>query len=344
MSEIRFPAEWEKHKGTLLALPHNKEDWPGKFHPIPWVYVEIVKKLTEGEIVYIIVSSKQSENKFRKMLSKGGVNLKKVKFFKFRTNRSWMRDTSPFFIRKDNKIEAVRYVFNGWAKYENWEMDVKIPYLVTEKMKINLNEAKFNNKSIVLEGGAVDKNGEGTLITTEECLLDNKVQVRNEGFRKAEYGAVFEEYLGIKKIIWLNKGIEGDDTHGHVDDLCRFVSRDRILLCHETDVKDANYHLLEENRERLEGETIEDGTKIEVINLPMPKPVIFEKQRLPASYANFYIGNSAVLVPTFNDENDRRALGIISECFPNREVIGIHSLDLVWGLGTIHCLTHEIPE
>ncbi|MHC1739326.1 MAG: agmatine/peptidylarginine deiminase [Ignavibacteriaceae bacterium] len=348
MNERRLPAEWERHRATLISLPHNKEDWPGKFQPIPWVYVEIVRKLTPGEMVYVIIHSKQAEYKFRKMLSKAGVNLKRVKFFKFQTNRSWMRDTSPAFIKKvvekGEEVSAVRFNFNAWAKYSNWKKDVKIPVLMTSRIKMAMEEALYNSRSVVLEGGAIDKNGSGTLMTTEECLMDAKTQVRNPGFKKDDYEAVFKNFLGIKKVIWLNKGIAGDDTHGHVDDLARFVNRNTIVLCREDDVNDENYKILEENYERLQNESAENGEKINIVFLPMPSPIIFEGMRLPASYANFYIGNEVVLVPTFNDKNDRIALGIISELFPEREVVGIHAVDLVWGLGTIHCLSHEIPE
>lgn len=348
MNERRLPAEWERHRATLISLPHNKEDWPGKFQPIPWVYVEIVRKLTPGEMIYIIVHSKQAEYKFRKMLSKAGVDLKRLKFFKFQTNRSWMRDTSPAFIKKVNEkgeeVSAVRFYFNAWAKYSNWKKDLKIPDLLTSRLNMAMEDALFNSSRVVIEGGALDKNGSGILLTTEECLMDEKIQVRNPGFTKADYEAVFRDFLGIRKVIWLNKGIAGDDTHGHVDDLARFVSRNTIVLCRESNVKDENYKILEENYERLQNESLENSEKFNIISLPMPKPITFEGMRLPASYANFYIGNEVVLVPTFNDKNDRIALGILSELFPEREVVGIHAVDLVWGLGTIHCLTHEIPE
>jgi len=348
MFERRLPAEWEKHCATLISLPHNKEDWPGKFHPVPWAYVEIVRKLAPGEMVYIIIHSKQAEYKFRKMLSKAGVNLKRVKFFKFQTNRSWMRDTSPAFIKKsaDDKeeVSAVRFNFNAWAKYSNWKKDVRIPSLLTSRLKMEMEDAVHNSKVVVLEGGSIDKNGSGTLITTEECLMDDKIQIRNPGFSKGDYESIFRDFLGIKKVIWLKNGIAGDDTHGHVDDLARFVNRDTVVLCREGNVNDENYKILKENYETLQHETVENGNKVNIVSLPMPTPIIFEGMRLPASYANFYIGNEVVLVPTFNDKNDRVALSILTELFPEREVVGIHAVDLVWGLGTIHCLSHEIPE
>ena len=344
----RIPAEWEKHSATLISLPHNKEDWPGKFHPIPWVYVEIIKKLTSGEKVFVVVKGKQNEYRFKKMLSKSGVNLTRVKFLIFPTNRSWMRDTAPFFVKEDlgegELVSAVKFKFNAWAKYSNWKKDERIPELLTSRLQVKISKAIYQSKEVVLEGGAIDKNGWGTLLTTEECLMDQNVQVRNPGYSKKDYEEVFQQFCGIKKIIWLKKGIIGDDTHGHVDDVARFVSRNSIVLCKETNSKDENYKLLEENKEIIEGEVNEAGEKLQIISLPMPEPIIFEGMRLPASYANFYIGNNVVLVLTFNDRNDRIAIGILAELFPNREVVGIHAVDLIWGLGTIHCLSHEIPE
>ncbi len=343
--KYRLPAEWEKHRGTIVAWPHNREDWPGKFHPIPWVYVEIVRKLSVDEKVFIIVNSKQSENRIRKMLSKAGVNLKQIKIFKLTTNRGWMRDSCPAFVKNENsEIEAIKFRFNGWAKYDNWKKDAKLPAFITEKLGYKLSEAVWNDGPVVLEGGAIDSNGAGTLLTTEECLMDENVQVRNPGFTKKDYEEMFNQYLGITNVIWLGKGIAGDDTHGHVDDLCRFVNKNTVVMCREKNPKDENYFNLEENWERIKDAKLEDGSAVQAVELPMPEPLIFEKMRLPASYANFYIGNGVVLVPTFNDKNDGTALGILTELFPDKIVTGIHAVDLVWGLGTIHCLTHEVVE
>ena len=343
--KYRLPAEWEKHRGTIIAWPHNREDWPGKFHPIPWVYVEIVRKLSVNERVFIVVNSKQSENRIRKMLSKAGVNLKQIKIFKLTTNRGWMRDSCPAFVKNENpEVEAIKFKFNGWAKYDNWKKDAKLPAFITEKLGYKLSEAVWNDEPVVLEGGAIDSNGSGTLLTTEECLMDENVQVRNPGFTKKDYEEMFNQYLGITNVIWLGKGIAGDDTHGHVDDLCRFVNKNTVVICREKNPKDENYFNLEENWERIKDAKLEDGSAVQAVELPMPEPLIFEKMRLPASYANFYIGNGVVLVPTFNDKNDRTALGILADLFPDRVVTGIHAVDLVWGLGTIHCLTHEVVE
>jgi agmatine deiminase len=339
-----MPAEWERHEATWLGWPHNLEDWPGKFTPIPWVYAEIVKQISKGEKVRIIVESKEHRQKAVNILKSANVDTANVDFFQFKTDRGWMRDSCPAFVRGKNNIELVNFRFNGWAKYPNHKKDERLPKFLSEKLKLKRIIAEYNKRQVVLDGGDFYINGRGTLITTEECLLDEKTQIRNPGFTKKEYEIIFKEYLGIKNVLWLGKGIAGDDTHGHVDDLCRFVNRNTVILVQEKNKDDENYKPLQENKERLRDLKLEDGSKLEVVKFPMPRPVIFKGQRLPASYANFYISNAAVLVPTFNDPNDRIALGILSELIKDRPVIGIHALDLVWGLGTIHCLTHEQPD
>ena len=347
MSEVRklrIPAEWEEHEATWLGWPHNKEDWPGKFTPIPWVYTEIVRYISRDEKVRIIVESKQHKEKAERVLKAADISSGNIEFFTLKTNRGWTRDSGPIFIKEpDNKISAVNFKFNGWAKYSNYKKDEKLPDFISKKFRIKKKVAVFRNRHVVLEGGSIDTNGKGTLITTEECLIDDKVQVRNPGFTKNDYEEVFKEYLGISNVIWLGKGIAGDDTHGHVDDLCRFINSNTLLLVQEENPNDENYSRLKENNEILGEVKLENGKKPEIISLPMPSQVIFKGQRLPASYANFYFSNYAVLVPTFNDPKDRIALGIISELVKDRPVIGIHAVDLVWGLGTIHCLTHEQP-
>lgn len=340
---VRIPAEWEEHKSTIICWPHQKEDWPGKFSPIPWVYTEIVKHISEGELVRIIVQKENDVLKVKKHFEKAHVDLSNIEFIITETDRGWMRDTSPAFVKKGEDKIAIKFKFNGWAKYSNWKKDKYIPKVLSKALGVKLIDALYQNKEVVLEGGAIDYNGENTLITTEECLLDKKTQTRNPGFTKKDYEKIFRDYLGIKKVIWLGRGIAGDDTHGHVDDLCRFVNKNTVLLVREKNKNDENYLPLEENLERLKNETTANGNKLNIIELPMPSPLYFEDLRLPASYANFYISNNAVLAPTFNDPNDRIALGIISEFFPNRKTVGIHAVDLVWGLGTIHCLTHEEP-
>jgi agmatine deiminase len=342
-SRYRMPAEWEEHKSTIICWPNQKEDWPGKFTPIPWVYAEIVRKIIPGERVRIIVQSKNQKEKVKIILQKVHSDLNYIDFIIIETDRGWMRDASPAFVKHNSKVVGAAFQFNGWAKYDNWKKDKNITKVLSKSLKVDLIDVMHNDKKVILEGGAIDINGNGTLITTEECLLDEKVQTRNPGFTKKDYEEVFEKYLGIKNVMWLGKGIAGDDTHGHVDDLCRFVNPNTVLLCRETNSKDENYFPLEENFERVKDFKLEDGSKLNVIELPLPSPLHFEDLRLPASYANFYICNQAVLVPTFNDPKDRIALNIISEQFPNKEIVGIHAVDLVWGLGTLHCLTHEEP-
>jgi len=340
--KYRIPAEFEKHEATWIGWPFNKADWPGKFTPIPWVYGEIVRYLSLGEKVRIIVQNDFEKQKALKVLNAVHADLSNVEFFILKTDRNWLRDASPQFVKdKNNNTVLMKFNFNAWAKYDNYKLDAKIPDFISKKMKIKLKQVLYKNKPVVLEGGSIDYNGSGTLITTEECLMDDKTQVRNPRFTKNDYEKVFLDYLGIEKIIWLKNGIVGDDTHGHVDDITRFVNKNTVVTVIEKNPNDDNYKNLFENKEILKSSTLQDGSKLEVIDLPMPLPVIFKGQRLPASYANFYISNYAVLVPTFNDENDRKALGILSELFPDRKVIGIHAVDLVWGLGTIHCLTHE---
>lgn len=343
MSERRLPAEWEKHESTILCWPHQKEDWPGKFIPIPWVYTEIIRHIIPGEKVRLIVQTPDHEKKVMKILTRAEVSLDNIEFIIQKTDRSWMRDTAPAFVKADNKVTAVNFKFNGWAKYDNWQLDKKIPSKIIKTLGFDSDVVLYKDRPVVLEGGSIDSNGAGTLITTEECLLNPKVQVRNPGFSKTDYEHIFEQYLGITNIIWLGQGIVGDDTHGHVDDLCRFINKDTVVVCCETNQNDENYLPLMDNLERLKKARLENGQPLNVVELPMPAPVIFEGMRLPASYANFYICNNAVLVPTFNDPNDRIALNILAVLFPERKVVGIHAVDLVWGLGTIHCLSHEVP-
>ncbi|MEK6756817.1 MAG: agmatine deiminase family protein [Bacteroidota bacterium] len=340
-----MPAEWEPHEATWLGWPHNKTDWPGKFAPIPWVYGEIVRKIAPGEIVRIVADPK-TQQQAKRTFSRIGVDLQKVEFINFPTNRGWTRDFGPIFLKKDgptSEVAIARFRFNAWAKYPDWRKDDAIPVRAAKKFGYRLLPAKIGPKDFVLEGGSIDVNGRGTLLTTEECLLDPAVQVRNPGFGKQEIEQALRDTLGVTNILWLGKGIAGDDTHGHIDDLCRFVNPRTVVLCQETDPKEANYQPLQENRERFEGMKLEDGSRIEVVGLPMPAPLYLDGQRVPASYANFYIANAAVLVPTFNDPNDRIALGILSKLFTDRPVVGIHAVDLVWGLGTIHCLTQQQP-
>ncbi|WP_149274604.1 agmatine deiminase family protein [Pareuzebyella sediminis] len=343
MANRRFPAEWEKQEGILLCFPHNGNDWPGKYGAIQWAFIEFIKKIASFEKVFLVVKDSSLKEKVLGMLEIASVDNKNVHFILQKTNRSWMRDSGPIIVKNGTKREALNFNFNGWAKYSNWQLDKQVPARIAKEFNIPVTQATLNGKKVVLEGGALEVNGKGTLITSEECLLDPKTQVRNPGFTKADYESVFKEYLGITNTIWLKDGILGDDTHGHIDDLCRFVNPDTVTTVVESDPEEANYQPLQENLRRLKEAQLEDGNPLKVVELPMPKNIIFDGLQLPASYANFLILNHCVLVPTFNDENDRNALNIIGDCFPNRRVIGISCIDIIWGFGTLHCLSQQIP-
>jgi agmatine deiminase len=345
----RLPAEWETHRATWLGWPHQEEDWPGKLAAIVWVYAEIVKKLTASEQVGLFVQNENVEASAKDALAKAGVDLGRVDFIRYATDRTWMRDIAPSFVRSANDVAMVDWDFNGWAKYDNYARDNRVPSRIAEhrSMKRFTPTARGRNgnpepTTVVLEGGSIDGDGQGTMLTTEECLL-SEIQQRNPGLDRAALEKIFADYLGIEKVLWLGRGIAGDDTHGHVDDLARFVKPGTVVIAKESDENDENYAPLAQNVERLQSMTDAKGRKLDVIELPMPAPIVFDGMRLPASYANFYIANQTVLVPTFNDPRDREALGILSELFPERRVVGIHAVDLVWGLGTLHCLSHEEP-
>jgi agmatine deiminase len=347
-----FPAEWEPHAATWLGWPHNAGDWPGKFEVIPWVYGEMVRKISAGEKINLIVRHKADETFARRVFTHTGVDLRKIKFVTHPTNRGWTRDTGPIFVKRSPKSKVqspksetaiVHFHFNGWAKYDNWRKDTKVPEVAAKLLGKKLFHAEHAGKLFVIEGGGIELNGRGTLISTEECYLHPKIQVRNPGLGKKEIEATLKNYLGVKNIFWLAKGPKGDDTHGHIDDICRFVNPKTLVLVREKNPRDENYRPLNENWERIKDLRLEDGSKPEVVELPMPSPLYFDGVRLPASYANFYICNAAVIVPTFNDPNDRVALGILGELFRDRPVVGIHAVDLVWGFGSLHCLTQQQP-
>ena len=340
----RFPAEWEEQRGLLLCFPHNGNDFPGKYGAIKWAFVEFIKKVSLFETVFLMVANESLKEKVADLLLMASVDLEKISFILHKTNRSWMRDSGPIIVKNNGESEAINFNFNGWAKYNNWQLDKHIPAVVSDFLKVPLTQATYQGHKIILEGGALEVNGKGTLITTEECLLHPSIQVRNEGYTKADYEAIFQEYLGVTNTIWLGEGVIGDDTHGHVDDLCRFVNADTVVTVVETNKAHKNYKTLQDNLERLRSAKLENGKSLNIVELPMPKPIIFEELELPASYANFLIINGAVLVPTFNDSNDRIALNILADCFPDREVIGINCIDLIWGFGTLHCLSQQIPE
>ncbi|MHB1146034.1 MAG: agmatine deiminase family protein [Lutibacter sp.] len=342
-NQRRFPAEWEKQQGLLLCFPHNGNDWPGKYGAIQWAFVEFIKKVANVEAVFLLVANEKLKEKVIGMLEMAHVKIENVSFIIQKTNRSWMRDSGPIIIKNKNGREALNFNFNGWAKYNNYTLDKLVPSKVALFLDIPLTQAIYKGKPVIVEGGAIDSNGKGTLLTSEECLLHPSIQVRNENFTKADYEAVFKEYLGITNVIWLGNGIEGDDTHGHIDDLCRFVNEDTIVTVVESDPNEANYAPLQNNLKRLQQAKLENGKSPKIVCLPMPKRIDFDEVRIPASYANFLILNKCVLVPTFNDPNDRLVLNIIAGCFPDREIIGISAIDLIWGFGTLHCLSQQIP-
>jgi agmatine deiminase len=339
----RMPAEWEPHEATWLGWPHEVTDWPGKFPAIPWAFAEIVRLLSEVERVFLLVDNPAAKVRVSSILKKAGANLGAVDFFQVPTDRGWMRDSGPICVRNaDGDVAYNHFSFNGWAKYPNHKKDALVVEKAGRLLKRRLWGPMHKGRRVVLEGGSIDVNGRGTLLTTEECLL-SKTQERNRGFTGEDYAEIFRRYLGVKKVLWLNRGIAGDDTHGHVDDLTRFVNPTTVVSIVEQDKSDDNYAPLQENLARLKEMTDQDGTALRVETLPMPKPVYFEGERLPASYANFYIANGLVLVPTFNDENDRMALNRLAELFPDRKVVGIACRDLVLGLGTVHCMTQQQP-
>jgi agmatine deiminase len=339
-----MPAEWEKQSSVLLAWPHNKEDWPGKFEPIPWVYGEIIRAITQTQRVRLVVRNDKERTKAKDVCERSGVSMKKLEMHIIPTNRIWLRDSGPIFVKvSGDEKQMLDWRFNAWAKYPNHKLDDKVPALFNQSLKLKRIEPVYKGKRVVLEGGSIDVNGKGTLLTTEECLL-SKVQERNPGFKRDDYESVFEKYLGIRQIIWLGNGIVGDDTHGHVDDITRFVNPTTVVTVVEKDKKSDNHALLADNVKRLKAARDQSGKQLTVVELPMPKPVVFEGQVLPASYANFLITNDVVLVPTFNDPADRVALSVLAELFPKRDVVGIHAVDLVWGLGTIHCMSQQEPE
>ena len=346
-SGFSMPAEWEKHEATWLAWPHNQHDWPGKIETVCWVYGEMVRKIVPGELVRILVANQTVAKIARSYLQRAGADLQRVEWIIHPTNRGWMRDSGPIFVRRKNgrksETAIVHFHFNAWAKYEDWQKDRKIPEIAARLFCKPFFNAKIKSRDFVIEGGGIELNGGGTLLTTEECYLDPKIQVRNPGLNRDDYETAFKTWLGVKNVLWLAAGPVGDDTHGHIDDICRFVNPKTLVLIKELNRKDTNYQSLSENWDRIQDFRLEDGTKPEVIPLPMPAPLFHDGYRLPASYANFYIANTAVIVPTFNDPNDRIALGILSEQFKDRPVVGIHAVDLVLGFGSLHCLTQQQP-
>ena len=376
----RMPAEWEPHASTWLAWPHFRGDWPGKFEPIPWVYAEIIRNLSRHERVDLIVNSEHAESGAKAVLEKADALSDNVVFHRWRTDRVWTRDSGCIFLTRaaappraqisdspvreswegheftradrsrktvgalapEEGLFALHFQFDAWAKYENYKLDAKLGAHMAKSAVARIVHPMFGDQPIVLEGGSIDVNGRGTLITTEECLLSS-TQQRNPRMDRAAYEQLFADYFGIQSVIWLGEGIEGDDTHGHVDDLTRFVAPDTVVTMVEPNERDENYSALHHNLGRLRAARDQDGHRLSVVEIPMPRPVILEGRRLPASYANFYIANGVVLVPVFNDPNDRIALNALAEVFRSREIVPIYSGDLIWGFGALHCMTQQEP-
>ena len=333
---------------TWIAWPHNPTDWPGRFQPIPWVYAEIVRHLARGEEVHILVNDAGARAKAQKVLKEASVSVDNITFYLWPTDRVWTRDSGAIFVKsKSGEVAATDWRFNAWAKYPDWKRDDKVAGRMATECGVKSWQpvAEVNGKPtrVVLEGGSIDVNGRGSMLTTEECLL-SEVQQRNPGLDQSAIELVFAQYLGVRNVIWLNKGIAGDDTHGHVDDLARFVALDAVVTMVEQDKSDENHEPLKENLERLRRAKNQDGKPLKVVTMQMPSPVIIKGQRVPASYANFYIANGLVLVPTFDDPNDRLALNTLAELFPGRKIVGIHCGDFIWGLGAIHCMTQQEPK
>jgi agmatine deiminase len=369
-----MPGEWEPHAATWLAWPHYHGDWPGRFEPIPWVYAEIIRNLAKHEHVELIVNGAAAARQARRVLERAEALSANIRFHRWPTNRVWLRDSGCIFLAHGQKdrvgpglrpgqaeqssaAPALKFRFNAWAKYSNWRYDEKIGSLMANVKSPTLaakNAARMGHPCtheirplsqgtrIVLEGGSIDVNGAGTILTTEECLL-SKVQERNPHMARVHYEKAFADYLGAPNTIWLGRGIVGDDTHGHVDDLSRFVSKHTVVTMVEPNSKDANHEPLRANLRRLQSARDQDGRQLTVVELPMPQPVVFEGRRLPASYANFYIANGVVLAPVFNRPNDRIALNTLAELFPTREIVPIYSGDFIWGLGAMHCMTQQQP-
>jgi agmatine deiminase len=340
-SRFRMPAEWEPHKGTWLAWPHNVDHWPGNFEPIPHVYAEIIRALVLSEKVFVCVNDSEMEAYAKGTLKEARIEetlLENVSFFMIPTDASWSRDHGPIFVRDiSGSLLITDWTFNAWGgKYEPWIQDDVVPQKIAALLHLQVVEP-----GIVLEGGSIDVNGKGTLLTTEQCLLN---QNRNPNLDRAQIEAYLNRYLGAENILWLKEGIVGDDTDGHIDDIARFVNDSTVVCALESDLSDENYEILNRNYEDLKGMRTEKGEPLRVVTIPMPDPVFYEENRLPASYANFYIANKVVLVPTFRSKKDSEAISILSDLFPDRKVIGIDCVDLVWGLGTIHCSTQQQPK
>ena len=348
VSSFRMPAEWEKQESTLIAWPHNKEDWPGRFNNIPVVFAQIIAQISKVQKVNLLIQNKSNKFEILTLIKKfKGIN-KNIFIIVKKTDRVWTRDYGPIYLINKNKTKKIisNWKFNAWARYKNYLNDNSINKKIIKLKKLKYISPKYKIKKkvqdIILEGGAIDVNGLGCLMATKECLL-SKVQERNPGLKKDDIENIFKDYLGIKKVIWLNKGIVGDDTHGHIDDIARFISKDKIFLAYEKNKKDSNFQALRKNYKILNKTTDQNDKKLKIIKIPMPNTLCIDRVRVPASYLNFYIANKIVLVPVFNDPNDKVVLKIFKKYFKKRKIIPINCIDLIWGLGAIHCMTQQEP-
>ena len=347
LKNFRMPGEWEPQKSVWIAWPYNKKDWPGMFKNIPWTIAEIITNLSLNQNVNLLINKRKDKIKIKKILKKFKYKLKNITFHIISTNRIWLRDTGPIFLINKKKKVFLNFKFNAWAKYRDFKKDNKINDKIAKILKVKKIEPEVKiqkkYKKIVLEGGAIDVDGNGTILLTRECLL-SKVQNRNPGVTKKVFENTIKTYLNIKNFIWLNKGIKGDDTHGHVDDISRFVSKDVIMTAIEKNKKDPNYKNLRENLSILKKSKNVSGKKFKIIKIPMPKPMFIKKIRVPASYLNFYIANKIVLLPIFKDKNDDKVILIFKKFFKKRKIVPINCRDLIWGFGAIHCLTQQEPK
>ena len=343
---LRMPAEWAPHRATWIAWPHHEPDWPGKLEAVTWAYAEIARVLSCHEPVEILCASEEVVARARACLEGHAVLMDRIRLHLVATDRTWLRDSAPTAVLDaDGRVVLLHWAFNGWAKYDNWRLDAGVgPAVQAATGLIRLEPMRPDGAGrLVLEGGGLDVNGDGLLLVTEEWLL-SEVQVRNPGLTREDYERVFAEWLGIRRTIWLGEGCVGDDTHGHIDDVARFVSRDTVVVAFEADPADDNHLRSVDNLARLERAAQDPAIgPLRIVQLPYPAPLFAYADRLPASYANFYVANGVVVVPTFNDRNDRLALQTLAGLFPDREVIGIYAGDLVWGQGTLHCLTQQEP-
>jgi agmatine deiminase len=346
LAPFRMPAEWEPHRATWISWPHHEPDWPGKLAAIPWVYAEIARAIAAHEPVEILCHSELVREQADEALATHDVRRDRVRLHVVPTDRVWLRDSAPTAVHDvAGRVALVNWAFDGWSKYDNWQQDMGVGPAIERIAGLPRLEPRRPGSAdrLVLEGGGIETNGAGLLLVTEEWLLTD-VQVRNPGLSRGDYETLFAEWLGTRRTIWLGEGCVGDDTHGHIDDIARFVADDTVVLAVEQDPSDDNHERSMDNLRRLEAASNDPAVgPLRIVPLPFPAPRMWHGERLPASYANFYIANGVVIVPTFNDPNDRAALETIAAVFPGRQVVGIHAVDLVLGLGTLHCLTQQEP-